>query len=469
MTDRRKILIVDDDRIILDSLCAFLRNEGYDVTGAANYPEAQAALSTDHFQLLITDVSMPQADGMELLRLVRKQYSEMVVLIITGYGSISGAVEAMKLGAFDYLTKPIVDEDIRLSVARALQQQQLLHDNIALRGKLEKRSGMDNVIGQDYKMLKIFDLVEAVAPTKTTVLISGESGTGKSMIARAVHHHSERAGGPFVEVSCGALPETLLESELFGHVKGSFTGAIADKEGRFLTADSGTIFLDEIDAAPPLLQVKLLRVLQERCFEPVGSNVTHTVDVRVVLASNKILLDEVGKGTFRQDLYYRINVVNLELPPLRDRVGDIAMLGEQFLERFASANYKSVSGFSGEAMMAMQRYGWPGNVRELENAMERAAVLCRGRQVEVDDLPPNIANDKQVVEEQKLPTSAASGSSLKAALQNPERQIIIQTLEQNSWNRQATAAALGINRTTLYKKMKRYGLDSPEGEATSSS
>lgn len=462
MTDRR-ILIVDDDRIILDSLCAFLGNEGYDVTGATNYSEAQTALSTDHFQLLITDVSMSQADGMELLRLVRKQYAEIVAIIITGYGSISGAVEAMKLGAFDYLTKPIVDEDIRLSVSRALQQQQLLHDNIELRGKLKKKSGMDNIIGQDYKMLKIFDLVEAVAPTKTTMLISGESGTGKSMIARAIHHHSERTGGPFIEVSCGALPETLLESELFGHVKGSFTGAIADKEGRFLAADNGTIFLDEIDAAPPLLQVKLLRVLQERCFEPVGSNVTHTVNVRVVLASNKTLIDEVGKGTFRQDLYYRINVVNLELPPLRDRIGDIAMLGEQFLDRFASINYKSVSGFSSEAMMAMQQYSWPGNVRELENAMERAAVLCRSRQVNVDDLPPNIPASENVVEEASPTQQVPSGTSLKAALQDPERQIIVHTLEQNNWNRKATATALGINRTTLYKKMKRYGLDSPEG------
>jgi len=319
-----RILLVDDDPIILDSLGEFLRNEGHEVVACEGVPEAINSLNGDRFHLVISDVSMPGASGLELLRYVRKNFPDVVVILITGYGTIESAVESIKQGAYDYLTKPVIDDDVRWCVQRACQQQRLIAENRRLREQLSTRYGFDNIVGGDHKMLRIFELVEAVADSRSTVLMTGESGTGKSLIARAIHAHSSRAEGPFVEVACGSLPETLLETELFGHVEGAFTSAVAAKEGKFAAADGGTIFLDEVSTASPALQVKLLRVLQERQFEPVGSNQTHSVDVRVVLATNSDLEAEVRAGRFRQDLYYRVNVVNIELPSLRERPGDIS-------------------------------------------------------------------------------------------------------------------------------------------------
>jgi transcriptional regulator with PAS, ATPase and Fis domain len=324
------------------------------------------------------------------------------------------------------------------------------------------RFGLENVVGRDHKMLKIFDLVDAVADSRTTALMTGESGTGKSLLARAIHHRSARRDTPFVEVSCGALPETLLEAELFGHTKGAFTGAVVDKPGRFLTADGGTIFLDEINSASPAFQVKLLRVLQERAFEPLGSSETRTVDVRVILASNVDLAALVAEQKFRQDLYYRINVVNIRLPSLRERPGDITLLSNHFLRQFTKDMGREILGFSDQAMAAMLRYSWPGNVRELENAVERAVVLCRRPQVDIEDLPetlhnleprPGVARVSDEHEAYGRPTP------LQLALEGPERKIIEAALKRNDWNRQATAAELDINRTTLYKKMRKYQLD----------
>jgi transcriptional regulator with PAS, ATPase and Fis domain len=307
----------------------------------------------------------------------------------------------------------------------------------------------------------VFDLVQAVADGRTTVLMTGESGTGKSLLARAIHHRSSRRDQPFIEVSCGALPETLLESELFGHTKGAFTGAVADKPGRFLLADGGTIFLDEINSASPAMQVKLLRVLQERVFEPVGGTETKSVDVRVILASNVDLSQLVTAGTFRQDLYYRVNVVTVRIPPLRERPGDIALLAGHFLRHFNQETGRELIGFTEAAMAAMRRYTWPGNVRELENAVERAVVLCRRPQIDADDLPeslqpfatatPTVPPHDGLVPDQPMP--------LSLALEGPERLIIEAALKRNAWNRQATAAELDINRTTLYKKMRKYRLD----------
>src|SRR5205814_1288407 len=291
-----------------------------------------------------------------------------VVIVITSYGSIENAVEAIKVGAFDYRTKPIIDDEIRVVVEKAVRQQSLLFENQTLRKQLDLRFGLENIVGHDYKMLKIFDLVEAVADSRTTVLMTGESGTGKSLLARAVHHRSPRRDKPFVEVSCGSLPETLLESELFGHVRGAFTGAVADKMGRFMAADGGTLFLDEINSASPAMQVKLLRVLQERAFEPVGASETKTVDVRVILASNVDLAELVKQNQFRQDLYYRINVVNIRLPSLRERLSDIPLLANYFLKKFTQETGREILGFSEAAMAALQRHTWPGNIRELENA-----------------------------------------------------------------------------------------------------
>ncbi len=451
-----RILIVDDDRIIVDSLGEFLQMEGYETRGVGSVAEAVAVLRHEEVHIVITDVNMPKADGFELLRMMKQQFPETVTIVITGYGTIESAVEAIKMGAYDYLTKPIDDDELRLVVERALQQQALVRENRALRQQLDQRYALENVVGHDYKMLKVFDLVETVAETRTTVLITGESGTGKSLLARAIHQRSDRRNRPFIEVSCGAIPEGLLESELFGHVKGSFTGAVTDKEGKFKAAEGGTLFLDEINSASAGLQVKLLRVLQERRFEPVGSNTTHQADVRVILASNVDLKKEVDAGRFRQDLYYRINVVTLHMPPLVERLGDIPLLAEAFLKKYRAEVRKEVLGFTPEAVQALQRYSWPGNVRELENAVERAVVLCKGHYITPEDLPAG------VLEEAAPPASnqvAHRPMSLKEALEEPERRIIEATLRANNWNRQLTAEVLDINRTTLYKKMKRYGLE----------
>src|SRR5436309_4014264 len=312
-----RLLILDEDRIILQSLSHILRREGYEVRTTDRSEDVTGILESGQTELLLADINMPGIKPADFLREVRRRFPHVVVVVITSYGSIGGAVEATKMGAFDYLTKPIVDDEIRVVVEKAARQQSLLFENHALRQQLDLRFGLENVIGHDHKMLKIFDLVEAVTDSRTTVLMTGESGTGKSLLARAVHHRSPRRDKPFVEVSCGSLPEMLLESELFGHVKGAFTGAIADKMGRFTAAEGGTLFLDEIDSASPAMQVKLLRVLQDRCFEPVGSTETRSVDVRVILATNVDLTELVAQQTFRQDLYYRINVVNIKLPSLR--------------------------------------------------------------------------------------------------------------------------------------------------------
>ncbi len=458
---KTRLIILDEDRIILQSLAQFLVREGYEVRTTPDPAEATAAMETGAVDLLLADINIPGMNAGEYLRDVRRRFPHVVVVIITGYGSIEGAVEAIKLGAFEYLTKPIIDDEIRVVVQKAARQQALMFENQTLRQQLDLRFGLGNIIGHDYKMLKVFDLVEAVADGRTTVLMNGESGTGKSLLARAVHHRSSRREKPFVEVSCGSLPETLLESELFGHVKGAFTGAVADKPGRFLSADGGTIFLDEINSASPAMQVKLLRVLQERAFEPVGSSQTRTVDVRVILASNSDLQQLVAAGTFRQDLYYRINVVSIRLPGLGERLGDIPLLAAHFLRHFMQETGRELLGFTEAAMSTLQRYHWPGNVRELENAVERAVVLCRRPQIDVDDLPeaiigfvpPAPAQRIGVIEEEDRP------QPLESALEAPERRIIERALKRNQFNRQSTATELNINRTTLYKKMKKYKLD----------
>lgn len=485
-----RILIVDDDPVVAESLAEFLGREGYVTATAGDGAEALAMLAAagqapkpkngqtaealPPIGVIITDVNMPRSGGIELLRTLRKQHESVVPIVITGFGKIESAVEAIKLGAVDYLIKPVVDDELRVAVQKAVRQHALLHENRNLRAQLAERYGLESLVGSDYRMQKVYDLIEAVAASKTTVLINGESGTGKTMVARAIHTRSPRSGGPFITFACGAIPETLLESELFGHVKGAFTGADADKPGKLLAANGGTLFIDEINSATPALQLKLLRVLQERQFEPVGSTQTISVDVRFILATNQGLLDLVRSGTFREDLYYRINVVSILVPPLRERTGDIPLLAEHFLTKYCAEAGKTITGFTAEAAAALTRYKWPGNVRELENAVERAVVLSRRPVIELEDLPDCVRSGEQSPapggsvggangrSRQNLYSPALDGgwhpTALDQALMEPERQIILAALESNQWNRQETARQLNINRTTLYKKMRMFGI-----------
>ena len=455
------VLLVDDDRHILESMGDWLRSLGYHVDLAARYDEAIARIDQKAYDVLLCDIRLGDGagDGFGVLAHTRRHRPDTTVILITGYGTPDMARDTVEAGGFDMLTKPLIDDELELTIGRALAQQKMLRDNEELQKQLNDRYGLDNIIGRDHQMMKIYDMIESVADSRTTVLITGESGTGKSMIARAVHRRSARRDRPFVEIACGALPETLLESELFGHVAGAFTGTAGDKMGKFKQADGGTIFLDEISTASPGMQVKLLRVLQELQFEQVGGTETFNVDTRVILATNEDLAEAVADGRFRQDLYYRVNVINISLPALRSRISDIPLLAGHFLERVCDDAGKHVRGFSDAARETLQRYRWPGNVRELQNVIERAVLLGKNSRIEVEDLPEHLASS--------APVSIRSqpGHTLKEALEGPERQIIRNALDQHDWNRNVTAEVLGINRTTLYKKMKRLGLESPAGVA----
>jgi DNA-binding NtrC family response regulator len=448
---KARILIVDDDPLVPRTLRLLLQKHGHDVEAASSAEQAFSLLSKQPADVLISDINMPGADGFEVLKRVKKDWPRTEVVLITGYGTIENAVRGMREGAFDYVTKPVLDDEIVMVVSRALEASRLRHENASLKEQLANAKGSRKAVGRDPSFLKIFETVEAVAPARATVLITGESGTGKSMIARMIHEASGRRDAPFVEMNCGALPEGLVESELFGHAKGSFTGATSARQGRFLAADGGTLFLDEVGAASLGLQVKLLRVLQERSFEPVGSEETVKVDVRLVLATNEDLARRVEDGSFRRDLFYRISVVPLHLPPLRERVGDIPLLASHFLRRAADDNQKPVAAIDDTAMTVLQSYSWPGNIRELENVIERGVILCRGEEITPSDLPAELTRALSAPEPGRI-------LPLRKALEIPEREIIERTLRSHGGNRQETAAALMINRTTLFNKMRKYGL-----------
>ncbi|HWA99996.1 MAG TPA: sigma-54 dependent transcriptional regulator [Pirellulales bacterium] len=451
---RVSLLLADDDRHILESMADWLREQGYTIETADSFASTIATMKRRGFDIALVDIELGDGNGFDVLAWSREHCPDTSVILITGYGTVETAIEAIRAGAFDLLTKPLIDEELTMAIERALRTRRMVEENKNLKAQLDKQFGMDNVVGHDARMRKVFEMIDSIADTRATVLITGESGTGKSLIARAIHRRSSRRDGPFVEVACGALPETLLESELFGHVAGAFTGATAEKPGKFKQADSGTIFLDEIGTATPALQVKLLRVLQEFEFEQVGGNKTFKVDSRPILATNENLETLVAEGRFRQDLYYRVNVINIELPPLRERITDIPLLAQHFLERICEDSGKKVRGFSDDALSALQRHRWPGNVRELQNVIERAVLLGKSDIVRPEDLPTTL------VHAMPMSVDSIGQRKLKEALEAPERQILLQVLEEHGWNRHATAAALGINRTTLYKKMKRLGLES---------
>ncbi len=447
-----KILVVDDDPTVLKSLSEMLKQNEYSVEIASDGRTALEMMERNGYDIVLGDMNLPEMARLELLEKVKEKDPYSAFIVITAYGTIEDAVNAMKMGAYDFVTKPINDEEILTEISRFLQQRELEYENVVLRKELKARYRLGNIIGQDYKMQKIYDLVELIADKPVTVHIEGENGTGKSLLARAIHYNSCRREKPFVEVSCGALPETLLESELFGHAKGSFTGAFRDHVGKFGQASGGTIFLDEISAASPSLQLRLLRVLQERQFERVGSNDTVAVDVRVITATNTDLRALVEKGQFREDLYYRINVMHIDLPALRERVGDIRLLAQYFFTSYARKYSKKLRGIAAPAMKLLERYPWAGNVRELENVIERAVILAKGPYLTSETFPPAVIDSKPSMRplDGVLP--------LGEALRNPEKRIIQSALECCGWSRKKAAELLQINRTTLFKKMRKHNL-----------
>jgi DNA-binding NtrC family response regulator len=449
---RNRILVVDDDPLIRGSLYELLQGKGYDVEIVSDGLEALERLGQRPFHVVLADWKMPQMDGMTLLEKIKPAHQDVSVVIVTGFGNVNSAVEAMRRGATDYLTKPIQPDELEETIQRAL----------AASRPSEKAPWDDpfvHIVGEHPSMKRLFEVVRLIGVSPTTVLVEGESGTGKRLIAHAIHRADpKRRDQPFVEVSCGALPETLLESELFGHVRGAFTGAIRDKQGRFELADGGTIFLDEIDAFSPALQVKLLRVLQERTFERVGESRTLKVDVRIIAATNRKLSELVKQSAFREDLYYRLNVIALRLPPLRDRASDIPLLVEYFLKRTCAQVGKTVTGLSDEARTTFQKYPWPGNVRELENVIERCVILAQHPKITFAELPEALqaAIYAPAVPQEPKPDESVS---LKEAMQDPEREIILKALAEARGNRSLAAKRLGIHRSTLYHKLRKLSVD----------
>ena len=452
----KDLLIVDDDSLVCESLKEMLLIEGFTVDAVLSGKAALDNIGDVKYSLILSDIQMPGLDGFELLKELKGRAPDTLVIFITGHGHIAGAVEAIKLGAYDYITKPIDDLRLKLTIRHALEQKKLQASYNTLKQRLKPWALDETLVFGDRKMDRLLEMVHTIADTMATVLITGESGTGKSMLARYIHDHSHRREGPFVKISCGSLSETLLESELFGHVRGSFTGAIRDKKGKFEEANGGTIFLDDINSASANLQVKLLRVLQEKVIERVGGNVPYQTDVRIITATNASLQDEVSKQNFREDLYYRINVVSFTIPPLRDRLSDIEPLALHFIKHFNQIHHKEIKGISKSALQICLQYPWPGNVRELENVIERAVILSPGEFIVPESLPGNIRESKPATSREAL-----KHLKLEEALAMAEREILLNTLESFSWNRQISARSLGISRTTLFNKMRRFQLVDP--------
>lgn len=448
-----KILIVDDEEGLRRLLVRVLGKEGFQAVAVPSGSEALALVAGEDFDLVITDIQMPGMNGLELMRRLKEFDAGLPVIVMTAYGTVENAVEALRIGAYDYLTKPFESDELRLTVAKALERERLLAENRYLHQELQDRYGFSGIVGSSPVMQRVFEMASSVAASNASVLISGESGTGKELIARSIHFNSQRKEKPFVVLNCAALSEGLLESELFGHEKGAFSGAVATKKGRFELAHEGTLFIDEVGEMSANAQVKLLRVIQEHEFERVGGTRTLPADVRIVAATNKNLEAEVRAGNFREDLYYRLNVINLHLPPLRERREDIEALAQHFLLKYARETGKKVTGFSPRALTCLLGYDWPGNVRELQNVIERAVVLAKGANVTPRDFPQGVHGGDEICLE--LPER---GGSLTDILEDLERQLITQTLRREQGSQTRTADILGIKRTTLRYKMEKYRL-----------
>lgn len=448
-----KILVVDDEAAHRQMIDTVLSAEGYEVHAAGDGVSAVAAVEAQFYDLILMDIRMSRMDGIEAMKRIKEISPGIAIVIMTAYASINTAVDALKSGAHDYLIKPLDIDELKILVKKALHHCRLEQENRFLKEQLDDRFNFENIIGNGRAMQKLFDTMALVAPTDATVLITGESGTGKELIANALHMNSPRRDRTFIKVNCAALPETLLESELFGHEKGAFTGAVSRKQGRFQMADKASIFLDEIGEMPLTTQVKILRVLQEREFESVGGTQTHRVDIRIIAATNKDLEKEIAAGRFREDLFYRLNVVTLNVPPLRKRPEDIPLLADFFLKRYAEKNRRLIKGFTPRAMDLLMRHPWPGNVRELENVVERAVILSRGDTITPAQFPSVIQDLEK--DEADVGVDLTPGRALK----DVERQMIIRTLEEAGGNRTHAAEILGISRRTLQLKLKEYGIN----------
>ena len=449
---KSRILVVDDEPSHRKMIEAVLSAEGYEISQADDGQTAIVAVGDRFYDLVIMDIRMPKISGIEALKKIKAISPGIPIIIMTAYASVGTAVEALKSGAYDYLIKPLDIEELKILVAKALRFRQLEQENVYLKERLNDRFDFSKILGRSPAMNSLFETMALVAPSEATVLIVGESGTGKELIASAVHQNSPRKDRPLIKVNCAALPETLLESELFGHEKGAFTGAIARKQGRFQLAHNSSIFLDEIAEMAPATQAKILRVLQEREFEPVGSSQTFKVDTRIIAATNKNLEEEIKAGRFREDLYYRINVVTLVVPPMRERREDIPLLTDFFLKQYAEKNNRPIKGFTPRAVDLPMRYDWPGNVRELENVVERAVIMARGDMITPLEFPDVL---QDLDEEAKAsPLALTAGRSLKEV----EKVMILRTLEETDGNRTHAAMSLGISRRTLQLKLKEYGI-----------
>ena len=454
---KEKILVVDDDEGVRQVLGQSLQESGYGVTGVDSGERAVAAVREGAFGLIILDMVLPRVDGLEVLKEITALRPEIPIIMITGYASVETAIKAMKMGAVDYVVKPFRMEEVELVVAKALERSHLRRENTYLRRQLESTYGVHNIIGQSVEMRRIFGLIEQVASARSTILITGASGTGKELIAKALHFNGERRNQPFVSVNCGGIPDTLLEDELFGHVKGAFTDAVADRPGRFEAADSGTLFLDEIGNMSMSLQIKLLRVLQEREFLSLGGTKKISVDVRIIAATNMDLKKMMEEGRFREDLYYRLNVIHINIPSLRERREDIPLLIHHFLNKYCREMNVPLKRFTPDALKTLMEFSWPGNVRQLENVIERAVALSFGKEdLGREDLPREVLEEGAI--EMPMLQVGGDGFSLDEVLATYEQKMLYQALEHSRWVKTRAAELLKIKRTTLIEKMKRLGI-----------
>jgi len=457
-----RILVVDDEMIVCESCKRILEEEEYEVETVLSGKEAFDKMKVSPFDIVITDLKMPGIDGMEVLRTFRKEYPDSIIIMITGFSTVETAVEAMKLGAFDYIPKPFTPDEVSIVVKKAIEKKSLMAENIYLRQELQEKYGFHNIVGKSKKMQEIYRVIAKVATTDSTVLIYGQSGTGKELIARAIHFNSPRREKQFVPVDCAVLSENLLESELFGHVRGSFTGAVTTKPGLFEVADGGTVFLDEVGNISLSIQAKLLRVLQEREFTPVGGTKTKKVDIRLIAATNKDLEKMIKEETFREDLYYRLNIVPIYLPALRERQEDIPLLAVHFLKKYAEEMGKAIKGFTPEAMEKLMRYSWQGNVRELENVIERTVVMIDDEMVRVEHLILPGQQEKEILENQ-IPMTSDELKEIKKqvrekAVEEIERAFVLNALERHRWNVTKAAEEVGMLRPNFQALMRKYNL-----------